>query len=272
MPPGLHRQDAGTRDRAAEVRPRPRTASTPDALPPEPAKGRTRPAIVDAQIVEAAVVCLQGQGGCLVGGGDLPPGTARPRAGARAESLDGTDEQPILRRKKKKSRGPLVLIGMVVVGVLVAGSIVGYLVRMQVVAEEKLAKQADEEYGKGEHAVAQKTFEKLLAEYPDSEEIAALPLLRRPADASRCPRGDDPREPGCGHRALKQFLTAQKESEFSKPKSGFGSDILEAGRKLAIAAGHADDRVKAFRADRGGKPGELDRAEKALATGRELSP
>ena len=162
---------------------------------------------------------------------------------------------------------------MVVVGVLVAGSIVGYLVRMQVVAEEKLAKQADEEYGKGEHAAAQKTFEKLLAEYPDSEESPRYRFFADRADASRCPRGDDPREPGCGHRAAQAVPHRPEESEFSKPKSGFGSDILEAGRKLGEdVAGHADDRVKAFRADRGGKPGELDRAEKALATGRELLP
>ena len=208
----------------------------------------------------------------MVGGG-RPAARLRP-APARVESSDGTDEQPILRRKKKKNRGPLVLIGMIVLGIIVAGSIVGYLFRMQVVAEQNLAKQADEEYGKGEHAAAQKTFEKLAAEYPDSKESPRYKFFADLAGMQVAVRAVTNREnPDSAIERFKQFLTAQKESPFAKPKSGFGTDILEAGRKLGEdVAGHADDRVKAFRADRSGKSGELDRAEKAIATGRELLP
>lgn len=246
----------------------------PMPLPPEPGKGTRKPAIVDAQIVEAAVVSPKVKEVVWSEGADLPPGAGPGRARLQAEPLDGTDEQPILRRKKKKSRGPLVLIGMIVVGVLVAGGIVFYLARLQVVAQENLAKQAADEYGKGEHAAAQKTYEKLLAEYPDSEEAPRYRFFADLAQMQVAVRSVTNREnPDAAIERFKQFLTAQKESEFARPKSGFGSDILEAGRKLGEdVAGHADDRVKAFRADRSGKPGELDRAEKAVATGRELLP
>ena len=252
----------------------------PMPLPPEPGKGgkgkKPQPAIVDAQIVEAAVVSPPKVKEVVWSeGADLPPATLPGgRAAAQAESLDGTDEQPILRRKKKTNRGPVVLIGMIVLGVLVSGAIVFYLMRLEVVAEQNLAKQADEEYGKGEHATAAKTFEQLATKYPESKEALRYQFFADLSNMQVAVRAVTNREnPDVAIERFKQFIAAQKESPLAKPKSGFGTDILEAGRKLGEdVAGHADDRVKAFRADRGGKPGELDRAEKTVATGRELLP
>ena len=247
----------------------------PMPLPPEPGKGARKPAVVDAQIVEAAVVVAEGQGSRLVGGcrpASRPRRGPRPGAGrvARwdrraADPPPQEEEEPRAARLDRHDRRGRPGRGR-------ASSV--YLVRMQVVAEQNLAKQAEDEYGKGEHAAAQKTYEKLLAEYPESEEAPRYRFFADLAQMQVAVRSVTNREnPDAAIDRFKQFLTAQKESPFAKPKSGFGSDILEAGRKLGEdVAGHADDRVKAFRADRSGKPGELDRAEKAVATGRELLP
>src|SRR5581483_374823 len=73
-------------------------------------------------------------------------------------------------------------------------------------------------------------------------------------------------------KKLRGFIDAQKDSPLAKPTSGYGRDVHEAGKKLGEdIVGHADDRVKAYRADRS-KSGELDRAEKAVAAGRALLP
>ena len=273
------RQVFTVKQQAREIEP-PKSDPTPVPkprplpLPPEPGKGRKKqPAVVDAQIVEAAIVSPPKVKEVVWSeGADLPPVSGR--APVQAESLDGTDEQPILRRKKQKSRGPSVLLGMSVVILLVLGGGLLYVLRLQDVAEQNLAKQDDEEYGKGEHAAANKSYEKLLTEYPDSNEAPRYKFFADLSGMQVAVRAVTNREnPDAAIDRYKQFIAAQKESPFAKPKSGYGSDILEAGRKLGEdVAGHADDRVKAFRADRGGKPGELDRAEKAVATGRDLLP
>ena len=246
----------------------------PLPLPPDPAKRspKPKPAVVDAQIVDAAIVAPPKVKEVVWSEGtDAPPAGRQPM---RPEVLDDTDEQPILRRKKKKSRGPWILIGMSAVIVMLIGFGVLYVVRFQHLTEQNLAKQADEEYKKGDYSAAAKSFEKLAADYPSSDEAARYAFFADLSGTQIVVRAVTNREePDAAVERLKKLIAAQKDSPFAKHTSGFGRDILEAGKKLGEdVAGHADDRVKAFRADRSGKPGELDRADKSVATGRELLP
>jgi len=244
--------------------------------PPEPAKpkkARAAPAVVDAQIVEAAVVSPPKVKEVVWSEGtDVPPPNGQKPV--RPEFLDESDEPLLPRRKKKKNRGPLILIGMSVVIALVIGGGVLYVLRYQDIAEKALAKQADEEYEKGDYAAAAKSFEKLATDYPNGEQSPRYRFFADLAGMQVVIRSVTNREnPDAAIERYRQFITAQKDSPFAKPTSGFGGQILDAGRKLGEdVAGHAEDRVKAFRADRSGKAGELARAERAVATGRELLP
>src|SRR4029077_2145050 len=143
-----------------------------------------------------------------------------------------------------------------------------FILRFQDQTEKNLAKQADEEYKKGDYASASRSFEKLAADYPTSDEQPRYAFFADLSGMQVVVRSVTNREnPDAAVERLKKLMATQKDSPFAKHTSGFGRDILEAGKKLGEdVAGHADDRVKAFRADRSGKPGELERADKAVAT------
>jgi hypothetical protein len=254
------------------VRPQGREVEPPksEPLPPPPV---VEARVVEAKVVEAAVVAPPKVKEVVWSDGvDVPP--PRGKTAPRPLPLDDGPDEPVVRRKKKKSRGPVILIGMSVVIVLLVGAGVFYVLRIQGEAEKTLAKQAEGEYGKGEYAAAAKSFEKLAAEYPDSDQAPRYQFFADLAGTQVVVRAVTNREnPDPAVERMKKFLSARKDSPFAKHTSGFGRDILEAGRKLGEdVAGHADDRVKAFRSDRSGKAGELERAEKAVATGRELLP
>jgi hypothetical protein len=261
--------------------PAPAPAPMPLPLPPEPTAAAAKPkrpakpaapAVVEAEIVEAAVVAPPKVKEVVwTEGTDVPP--TKGKKPVRPEVLDEPDDEPIRRRKKKRDRRPLILIGMVVVGVVAAGAGLLYYLRFQDITEKTLAKQADEEFQKGDHAAAAKSFEKLAAEYPDSDDAPKYKFFAALAGMKVVVFSVTNREePDPAVQKYRAFLDAHKDSPFAKHTSGYGGQILDAGRKLGEdLAAHADDRVKAFRADRT-KSGELDRAEKAIATGRALLP
>src|SRR5262249_9679869 len=107
----------------------------PTAKPPAPAGA-------DAKIVEPArgappkvkeVVWSEGT--------NVPP--PKGKKPMRPELLDETDDHPIVRRKKKKDRRVLYLIGaFVAIGVLLVFTVL-YVLRLQDITEKNLAKQAD---------------------------------------------------------------------------------------------------------------------------------
>ncbi len=106
--------------------PTPEPIPSPLPLPPDPARATkakprkadkprpatAKPAVIDAEIVEAAIIAPPKVKEVVWSEGtDLPPPTGKKPV--RPEVLDDTGDQPIYRRKKKKSRGPIILIGMV---------------------------------------------------------------------------------------------------------------------------------------------------------------
>ncbi len=255
---------------------------TPPSKPRTPAKAtrpeRPRPTkIVEGEVVDAAVVVPPKVKEVVWSEGtDAPPpkGTKSPRPPVAQEpesEPDPDDFTLIPRRKKKKNRGPVILIGMAVSIIALIGFGVIYVLRFQGLSEAKLSAQAEEEYQKGDYAAAAKSFEQLAADDPEGENTPRYKFFSELAATQVVVRAVTNREePDAAVKKLKAFIEAQKASPFAKPTSGYGRDILEAGKKLSEdLAAHADDRMKAFRGDRS-QSGELTRAEQTIATGRDL--
>lgn len=256
--------------------PKPAAAKPPQpAAPAKPPKPRAaKPAgaeVVEAVVVEAAIVSEPKVKEVVWSeGADVPP----PRKG------DGSDPEPDLdpldlpvrrKRKRKNSLAPLALAVMLVGIVAAAIGAVAYVFIFSEKNEQILAAKAKDEYEKTNYAEAAKNYEKLLKEFPNSKDAERYKFFADLAAMQTVVRGVTNRDDyDAAVKRLNEFVEAQKDSPLAKPNTGFGRDVLEAGKKLGedIAA-HADDRVKAFRADRN-KAKELERADKAITTGRAL--
>lgn len=261
----------------APLPPEPAVPSRP-AKPDKPAKPRKRvkpvaeePEVVEAKVVEAAVVSPPKVKEVVwTEGTDVPPPKARKAA--RAEEPDESDDStPLPRRRRKKKRGPWVLIGMSVaaLGLVAFGAI--YLLKFRGEGEALLAAQAKEEYKKGDFPAAQKSYDKLAADYPDGPNSAEYKFFAGLSAVQVSAKAVTNRENFDAALAkFNSFVEVNKDSPFAKHTSGYGRDIVEIGKKLGEdIASHAEDRVKAYRADRT-KSDELDRADKAIAAGRAL--
>jgi PQQ-like domain len=257
----------------APLPPEPTVPAAPKPKKPRPAAPPAKPAIVEATIVEAAIVAPpKVKEVAWSEGTDVPP--AKGKKPVRADERDEV-ELTMLRRKKKKakSRGPVVLIGMCVTIVLLIGAGVFYVLRQQGNEEEKLAKEAEKAYKTPDYGAAQKSYEKLATDFSNSKEA---PRYKFFADLSsvRLLIGNvlNSKDPTASIARFRKFVEDTKDSPFAKHTEGFGRDILEAGKKLVEdITTNADDCVKAYQENRS-KPDELEKADKAIATGRELLP
>jgi hypothetical protein len=227
--------------------------------------------VVDAEVIEAAVVNPpQVKEVVWSEGADLPTPKASKRARPKVED---NDFRPIRRRKKKKNIMPIILIGLSICVVLLSGFLGLYLWVFSENSEKKAAEAADKEYAKPDYPAAARSFEKLVTDYPDNENTPRYQFF---ADLSRLQvvvgtvtNRDDPK--GAIDK-FESFLKSQKDSPFAKPtKSSHGGEIYKAGKKLEEdIVLHAKDCVKNYSADRSGKAAELERAVKAIETGRAL--
>jgi tetratricopeptide (TPR) repeat protein len=273
---------------AFELPPEPPPPAKP-AAPPKPAAGKPpkpkpvekKPefevvdaAVVDAVVVEAAVVSPPKVKEVVWSEGtDVPP-TKKGGKRVKAEDADAPDPDFIPRRKKKKNRGPIILVTMGVLSAAIVLFAIAYIFYYQGKSEEKLATLAKEQYEKGDYNEATKSYEKLTKEYPSSKRIDEYKFFHDLSTMQTTVRSVTNRENyDAAVKRLREFIATHKDSPLAKPATGYGRDILEAGKKLGedIAA-HADDRVKDFVKDRANKPNELSRADKAIADGRELIP
>lgn len=262
---------------AFELPPEPPPPAKPSAPKPsasKPPKPKSaQPEVVDAVVVEAAVVSPPKVKEVVWSEGtDVPP-PKKARKPIKPEVTDDSDDLPV-RRKKQKNYRPLVLAGMGILIVFVLGFVVVYLLKMQADSEEKLAAQAKKHYEEGEYGEAVKKYETLVKDHPNSKQIAEYKFFHDLATMQTVVRSVTNRENyDAAIKRLREFIDTHKESPLAKPTSGYGRDVLEAGKKLGedIAA-HAEDRVKDYTKDRANKSSELSRADKAIADGRELVP
>lgn len=258
---------------AKPAKPNKPTATKPPKPTKAPAKTATaEPEVVDAVVVDAAVVSGPKEV-VWSEGTDVPPPAPVKKARKPLQAEAADDDLPV-RRKRKNSRRPLLLAVMLIGIVSLIGFGAFYIIYFQTKNEEKLAKQAEEQYAKGEYGDAAKTYDKLAKEYGSSKDAGKYKFFADLAAMQTIVRGVTNREDyDAAIKRLTEFVETHKDSPLAKPTTGFGRDVLEAGKKLGedIAA-HAEDRVKAYQGDRAGKPGELARADKAIAAGRSLVP
>lgn len=276
----------------AEMAPLPPDPSgRPDPLG-SPGKKRKPAAPPEPQVVEATVVAPPPAREVVWSADtDLPPpgggngkdtgdgGKGKKRSPVRAAAVedDPEDDEPIFvpRRKKKKNNRAVVFI---FVGVALIVGLIG-LGAFKVWSgmkknEEQDAKIAMEQFKKGEYAPAGKSFDKLVAEYPGSNDkdkykfLSDLCGVRVAANVVTNKENPTP-----ALEKLKAFIQANKDSPLARPtENGFGGHIFDAGRKIGDdMADFINDRIAAFRKDRT-KTGELTRAEEMIASAKELIP
>ncbi len=258
-----------------EPPPQPKAASTkPPKQKPVPPPPPPPVEVVDAVVVEAEVVSPPKVKEVVWSEGtDVPPPKS-PRKPAKAVDADEPDPDYIPRRKKKKFRGPLILAVMGISTVAIVVFAIFYIGYNQMKAEEKLALSAKEHYDKGEYSDAVKSYEKLAVDYPDSKKVDEYKFFHDLASMQTVVRSvTNSDDYDAAIKRLHEFIGAHKDSPLAKPKTGYALDIREAGKKLGEdIAKFAEKRVAAF-TDSGHKnAGELVRADKAIADGRELLP
>lgn len=188
----------------------------------------------------------------------------------------------IRRRRKSPWRG-VALMGLLFATIATVAAIgIGYL-RHEASKEQREADEAKEFYEKGNFAAAATRFEQVAAAYPDGPDaerykfFADLSAARAAVDAVTTRENPAP-----GQRKLGEFVAKYAASPLAQPGGGFGSDVIETGRKLADAlADHAGDKLKAYRAASTDpekfRPEQvattdLDAAESAVTNGRTLLP
>jgi len=206
-----------------------------------------------------------------------PPGSASPpkkRDKVRAEPEDDRESyrEPIRRRKKKSNLAPIILIGMVITLVVVSGGAALYYFKTKTNDEEKLAQQAKEQYDKPLWAEAQKSYEKLVTDYP-GENTEKYRFLADLAGLQLTVRSVTNREnPKPSYEKLRAFIEARKDSPFLKTNTNtsYAHDLFDAGKKVGEdMVGYTQDRVKEYAQDRS-KAEQLARAEEMLTATGEL--
>jgi len=263
--------------------PAPKPAAQKPAQPkppkPKPAPLPPPPSPVEDEVIAAEVVSgPEVKEVVWSEGTDVPPPPpveTKKKKPAPKPAVEGDDDDlPVRRNKKKGNRRPLILAGMAIVAVGLVIFAVLYGLGMSAKKEEQLAAKAKEHYERGEYPEATKGFEQLVKEYPEGkkvDEYKFFAALAQMQSAVRSVTNREDYEPGV--KKLNEFVAAHKDEPLAKPGTGFGRDVLEAGKKLGEdVASNAADRVKAYQGDRAGKAGELARAEKAIAAGRALLP
>ncbi len=183
------------------------------------------------------------------------------------------DHVPVTRRKKRRGvpKAMLALVSLALVGTLI--TVGAMLLLREKRTEEKLVQDAEKLYGEGKFGESAKRYEELQKEYPDSENVKKYDFFSRLSATQNAIGAVAAREnPTAPLQTLREFLGEYGESPFALPDTGFGTDIVQAGQKLAaVFNDNAGDRIKEFRKDRSKLP-ELDSAEKSVQQGRELLP
>ena len=183
------------------------------------------------------------------------------------------DDTPVTVRKKRKGlpKATLALVSLGLLGVLVAIGVLLFIKASR--TEAKLAGEAEKFYTDGKFGEAAKRYEELHAEYPESENAKKYEFFSRLSAAQNAIGAVAARENPSGPlQTLREFLTEFGESPLAQPDTGYGTDIVQAGHKLAnVFNDNAGDHVKEFRRDRKKLP-ELDSAEASIQLGRELLP
>ena len=267
---------------------RPARPSRPSPPAAPPARARSQPKPAEFEVVEEPACPPGVQEVEWSADADVPPpppAKGKPerepkesrRSPVRAAAVDEYDDDDLLqrrKRKKPKNRSVVVLfaMGVLILGLLGAGA--AYIYKLNKKGEANADQQALDQFKKGDYTAAGKSYEKLLADSPNSPNNDRYKLMAdicgvRVAIGSVANKED----PSGSIKKVKAFQETHKSSPLAKPTAdGFGAVIYDGGQKLADdIAGFANERVAAFRSDNA-KLDELKRAEDMLAEGKTLIP
>jgi outer membrane protein assembly factor BamB len=202
-----------------------------------------------------------------------PPGTTP----AAVSSDAGADEQPFIRRRRRRAWPKALLAGVSAALVLTLLATGIGLYRHYVLAESRLAWEAEEAYKDGNYPVAQKKYEQLLDEFAGSSDAEKYRFFAALSATHAAVGSVTTREnPGPALKAFHGFAEEYGQSPFAQPETGYGSDVVHAGRRLAESlADHAGDKLKQYRnglRQFQTNEGELTAGEGAVREGRRLLP
>lgn len=249
---------------APQVPPRAKAPSLPAAAPARPPEVAPPPAAEVAAPAEPAPKVIDGPA-------ELPPGVWEPPPVRRSA---GTAEEPVappaieehpephpdVMPSSERGRATWIIAALVLFAGIVIGG-VGY-VALVVFAEteEKLFLQAKEEYQQGRFGRALAGFDKLIKEYPSSEQIRTYQFLSRLSEV-RQRANEIEEQPGDTLQRVYTFIEEHKNSSLLKDHR---HDVSQTLHKLA------DDLVAL--ATREHEPAHIDQAEEAAGKAAALDP
>jgi outer membrane protein assembly factor BamB len=246
--------------------PLPDDPQNPPTLMPLPDDVRSAKSIPTAKSLPTAPLVPGPREVAWSGAAPPPAGPAR----APSASLDD-DDQPFIRRRRRRTWPKLVLAG-VAFALIVSFAATGIGVYRYVrISESNLAQEAEDAYKDGNYPVAQKKYEELLERFGDGSNGDKYRFFAGLSGTQAAVGAVTAREnPGPALKAFHQFVGEYGESPLAQPETGYGADVVQAGRRLAETVGdHAGDKLKSFRDDRK-KLDDLTAAEQAVGVGRRL--
>ena len=207
---------------------------------------------------------------------DPPKSAVKPTRKFDDDDDDDNDNTAYIRTRRKTRRwSGTVLVGLVVLLFVVLAGTGFVLYRNFIIAEENLAQEAQTDYDEARYAAAEKKYEQLLEEFPDSDAkgkynfFAELSGLRSTVGAVTTKEKPEP-----AIAEFDQFVEEFQESPLAKPESGYGLDILQTGQQLAESiAEHGDDIMATYKvgiARSNTDEALLADASATIAQGREL--
>jgi len=205
--------------------------------------------------------------------GDAPPAAGVAAAApVPADRDDGED--PFIRRRRRRGVPKLLLAG-VAVAVLGTLAVAGIgLYRYAILTESQLAEEAEAAYKDGNFPAAQQKYEELLVRFDGSSDAEKYRFFADLSGTQAAVGSVTSREnPAPAMKSFNGFVEVHGQSSYAQPESGFGADVVQAGRRLAeTLADHAGDRLKSFQADRSKKLDDLAVAEQTVKDARDLLP
>ncbi|OWK41648.1 PQQ-binding-like beta-propeller repeat protein [Fimbriiglobus ruber] len=202
--------------------------------------------------------------------GAAPPAITIPPP--RQPVDDGT---PFVRSGRRGGRGwsKVLLASVASLLVLTVVATVVMLFRHFALTEERLVEEAQEAYKEANYPVSQKKYEQLLKDFPGSENTSRYQFFAALCETQAAVGSVTAREnPAPAMKSFQGFVAEYGTSPHAQPGTGYGTDIVQVGRRLAdTVADNGGDHLKTFKADRK-KADELEATDRSIADGRALIP
>lgn len=175
-------------------------------------------------------------------------------------------------RRRRRNWAPILLIGLSIITLLLLGTIAFYLLYYQDLAERQLAATAEEHYKQANYKEAAKAYRQLVEDYPNSADHDKYCFFAELSELQGAVRVVTNREDySAALDRWQKFVSEQKDSPWAKPRSGYGHDIFDAGKKLCEdMVAYADSQLEKFRSDRSGQAALEEKVRATVQAGKEL--